>query len=257
MNNKNMTRVLRSALAIGLASGLHAASAQNLSREVAAAPPAVAANERWVSPTELFGVAAAALRPALESRGAKVELAPAEPHGKGIVVNARGAEIVARALPDGVPWGRRMVVWVDVRQAGVTLHSVMVPVSVQAVMPGWLASHDLPSGTRLTSSMLRQADVDVAGNGQAAWHGEPEGLVLRTPLMAGHYLVNGQAAAPYAVERGERVTLAHTLGAVEVVASALALQDGEVGQHVQVRADGAQGPVLGKVVAPGRVELQQ
>jgi flagella basal body P-ring formation protein FlgA len=51
------------------------------------------------------------------------------------------------------------------------------------------------------------------------------------------------------------VELLHRIGAVEVLAGASALQDGGVGQHVQVRVDAAQGPVLAKVLAPGRVEL--
>jgi flagella basal body P-ring formation protein FlgA len=44
---------------------------------------------------------------------------------------------------------------------------------------------------------------------------------------------------------------------VEVLAGANALQDGGVGQHVQVRVDASQGAVLARVVAPGRVELMK
>jgi hypothetical protein len=33
------------------------------------------------------------------------------------------------------------------------------------------------------------------------------------------------------------------------------LQDGDEGQHIQVRVDGAQGAVLARVIEPGKVEL--
>lgn len=148
-----------------------------------------------------------------------------------------------------------MAVWVDIRQGGQLRRSVLVPVQVRAWQKAWVAERDLAAGAKLTSDLLRVDEVDVAAGGQAAWAGEPEGRVLRSAVLAGHYLGASQIAAPRAVSRGERVELMHRLGAVQVLAGANALQDGDPGQHIQVRVDGAQGAVLARVTEPGRVEL--
>ena len=148
-----------------------------------------------------------------------------------------------------------MTVWVDVRQGSQVRRSVLVPVQVRAWQQAWVAERDLVAGARLSADLLRTDEVDVAAGGQAAWRGEPEGRVLRAGVLAGRYLGQHQVSAPHAVTRGERVELLNQLGAVQVLAAASALQDGDQGQHIQVRVDGAQGAVLARVIETGRVEL--
>ncbi|MGM9489675.1 flagellar basal body P-ring formation chaperone FlgA [Ideonella sp. YS5] len=219
--------------------------------------PALATSERWVAPAELFAAAEQALKPLLEARGARVELTMPRDAVRGVVVDAGAVELAARALPGDFAWSSRIAVWVDIRQAGATRRSVLVPVQVQAWQAGWKAVRDLPAGTRLSQTLLERGEVDVAAGGQPAWQGDPEGQSLRAPVMAGRYLGASQVTPAHAVARGERVELVHRMGVVEVLAAASALQDGEIGQHVQVRVDASQGPVMARVVAPGRVELQR
>jgi len=219
--------------------------------------PALAASEQWVAPAELFAAAEQALKPMLEARGARVVLTMPRDAVRGVVVDAGRVDLAARALPGDFVWASRLAVWVDIRQGGTTRRSVLVPVHVQAWQAGWVAIRDLPAGTRLSQTLLQHGDVDVADGGQPAWQGEPEGQWLRAPVMAGRYLGASQVTPPQAVARGERVELVHRMGVVEVLAAASALQDGEIGQHVQVRVDASQGPVMARVVAPGRVELQR
>jgi flagella basal body P-ring formation protein FlgA len=228
-----------------------------LRAEPAGVAPATATSERWVAPAELFAAAQTVLMLVLQSRGARVELAMARDTLRGVVVDAGAVDLAVRPLPADIAWAPRMAVWVDVRQGGVTRRSVLVPVQVQAWQGGWVAIRDLPAGTRLSQTLLQRGEVDVAAGGQPAWQGEPEGQWLRAPVMAGHYLAASQVTAPHAVARGERVELVHRLGAVEVLADASALQDGEIGQHVQVRVQASGGPVLAQVIAPGRVELMK
>lgn len=217
--------------------------------------PALAASERWVAPEELFAAAERELAQALRPRGARLEISPPLGGVRGVVVAAGPVDLVARSLTGDTTWSARMSVWVDVRQGGVTRRSVLVPVQVKAWQAGWIALRDLPAGSRLTAEQLRQGDVDVAAGGQAAWQGDLEGQQLRAPVVAGGYLAAQQVVQPPAVSRGERVELLHRMGAVEVLATANALQDADVGQRVQVRLDAAQGAVMARVVAPGRVEL--
>jgi flagella basal body P-ring formation protein FlgA len=224
--------------------------------EPASGAPALAANERWVAPAEFLAAAERTLKPALQARGARVELSLPRDAVRGMVVDS-SAELSARPLPVDVAWAPRIAVWVDVRQDGSARRSVLVPVQVQAWQEGWVAVRDLPAGTRLSQTLLQRGEVDVAAGGQPAWQGEPEGQWLRATVMAGHYLAASQVTPPHAVARGERVELVHRLGAVEVLAGASSLQDGEIGQHVQVRVEASQGPVLARVIAPGRVELMR
>lgn len=237
---------------------LLAASASARSREAGIdepRPPVLASSQRWVSAAELYAVAERAVAQVLQARGARAELSMPRDAGRGVTVDAGQVELVARALPAEMAWSPRMAVWVDVVQGDAPRRSVLVPVQVRAWRPGWVALRDMPAGTRLSDAWLRQDEVDVAAGGQPAWQGDPQGLVLRSPAVAGRYLAAQQVAAPHAVARGERVELVHRLGAVDVLADASALQDGEIGQHVQVRVAAAQGPVLARVIAPGRVEL--
>jgi flagella basal body P-ring formation protein FlgA len=221
------------------------------------APPLLASNEQWVSPADLFSAAEQALKPVLLARAARVELTMPHDGPRGLVVNTGATELVARPPSTDMAWSARMVVWVDVRQGGTAIRSMLVPVQVHAWQSGWVAVRDLPAGTRLSQTWLQPGEVDVAAGGQPAWQGEPEGQWLRSPVLAGRYLGASQVAAPHAVARGERVELVHKLGAIEVLASASALQDAEIGQHVQVRVEASQGPVLARVTAPGRVELMK
>ena len=242
-------------MAVALLCGVAGAEVPTRRDAEAGEAPVLAAGERWVSPSELFAAAGRALKPLLETRGARVELAMPRGAVHGVVVEAGATELAARPLPTDLPWAPRVAVWVDIRDGARDRRSVLVPLQVQAWQSGWTSVRDLPAGTRLSQTLLQRGEVDVAAGGQAAWQGEPEGQVLRAPVMAGHYLGASQVAAPHAVARGERVELLHRLGAVEILADASALQDGEIGQHVQVRVEASRGPVLARVVAPGRVEL--
>lgn len=221
----------------------------------APATPTLSAGERWISPAELFAAAGRALSLVLGQRADRVVLSSPRDGAHGLVVDAGPTELVARPLAADTSWSRRVSVWVDVRQAGVTRRSVLVPVQVQAWQHGWVAQRDMVAGTRLTVDQLREDEVDVAAGGQSAWRGLPDGQVLRVPVLAGHYLGQQQVMVPRAVSRGDRVELIHRLGAVQVLASASALQDGDTGQHIQVRPDSSQAAVLARVVEPGRVEL--
>jgi flagella basal body P-ring formation protein FlgA len=220
-----------------------------------AAPPALATSEQWISPAELFAAAERALASVLRPLAERVDLSMPRDGLRGVVVDAGPVELVARPLPADGLRSSRQTVWVDVRQGGTSRRSVLVPVQVHAWQNAWVAQRDMAAGTRLSVDLLRKDEVDVAAGGQAAWHGEPEGQVLRSPVLAGRYLGAQQVAVPRAVTRGERVELLHRLGAVQVMSSASALQDGDTGQHIQVRPDSSQGAVLARVIEPGRVEL--
>lgn len=223
----------------------------------AADPPPLASSERWISPAELFAAAAGELEISLRQRAKRVESEMPRDGARGLVVDAGPVELTARPLPPGQSLSSRVSIWVDVKQAGVSKRTVLVPVIVHAWQDGLIALRDLPAGTRLDPDHVRPAEVDIAAGGSAAWQGEAAGQLLSTRVLAGHYIGTAQITSPRAVSRGESIQLVHRLGAVEVVANARALQDGDPGQHIQVRPGNAQGPVMARVIEPGMVELMK
>ncbi|HEX5682644.1 MAG TPA: flagellar basal body P-ring formation chaperone FlgA [Ideonella sp.] len=218
------------------------------------APP-LASNEGWVSPAMFFEAAERQLASAWKPHFSRMEVSMPRQGVRGLVIDAGPYELVARAPQPHRNMSARMSVWVDVRQGGVSRRSVLVPVQVRAWQSGMVALRDMAAGSRLSSELLQEAEVDVAAGGQWAWQGKVDNQVLRTPVLAGHYVGVQQVGTPHAVSRGERVELLHQVGAVRVSAAANALQDGDAGQHIHVRIDAAQGAVLARVIEPGRVEL--
>lgn len=245
---------LSATMALALAGPLMAAAGD---RDHVAAPggaPTIASTERVVEAAELHALASRALERALQGRADRFQFTlPAR--SSPMAVDVQGSELVAREVSGTVSLSSRMTVWVDVRQSGQVKRTLLVPVEVAAYRTGWVALRDLPVGARLSPGTLREQEVDIAAGGSEAWKGEPEGLVLRSPVLAGHYLAAGQVMTPPAVSRGDAVQVVHRLGAVEVQAVAKALQDGEVGKNIQVRISASQPPVLARVMAAGQVEL--
>lgn len=224
-------------------------------RPVPVVQQALSASEQRIGADELFAAAERSVLAVLEQRASRVELSLPREGLHGVVVAAGAVRLAARPLSPDASWGRRVSVWVDVHVDGAASRSIVVPVQVRAWQTGWVALRDMAVGTRLVADMLRQDEVDVAAGGRYAWQGSPDGQVLRSAVLVGQYLGEHQVMPPRAVARGDQVELVHRLGAVQVVASASALQDGDVGQHIQVRPSSSQAAVLARVIEPGKVEL--
>jgi flagella basal body P-ring formation protein FlgA len=255
----NATRLTSVGLGLALVAGcplIAAASDNDHLRAVAPNPvAAVASNERVVDAEELHGLASQALERALRGRADRFRFSKPARVLSSTVIDAQGSELVAREVARAASLSSRMTVWVDVKQAGHAKRTLLVPVDVAAYRTGWVAMRDLPVGTRLSPGILREQEVDIAAGGYEPWAGDPEGLVLRSPVLAGHYLAAGQVEAAPAVSRGDVVQVVHRMGAVEVQTTANALQDGDLGKNIQVRISASQSPVLARVMAAGQVEL--
>lgn len=255
----NATRLASAGLGLALVAGcplMAAASDNDHLRTVASnQAAAVASTERVVDADELHGLASQALERALRGRADRFQFSKPARAMSSTVIDAQGVELVAREVAHATSLSSRMTVWVDVKKGGYARRTLLVPVDVAAYRTGWVAMRDLPVGTRLSAGILREQEVDIAAGGNEAWAGDPEGLVLRSPVLAGHYLAAGQVMAAPAVSRGDVVQVVHRMGAVEVQATASALQDGDPGRNIQVRISANQSPVLARVMAAGQVEL--
>lgn len=221
------------------------------------APAAASArpDERSSTRQALLAAAVAELRRAFPAPAWRLEIVPVDDDAVPTVAIGDGpVEWVARRLADGVTPSPRQTVWVDIRQNGVPRRSVAVVVAARAWVQGWVARADLAPGLRPGAGWVERAEVDAAQAGAPLWQGELDGHVLRSPVRAGQPLLQRQVAAAPAVARGERVALLLRERALEIRASAHALQDGESGQTIRVRV-GEGAALTARVLGPGVTEF--
>lgn len=181
----------------------------------------------------------------------------AEPSSTALELPRGHVELRPRPLSDGVPPSRRMQVWIDLLVDGKLLQSLIVALAVEAHQLGWAAQADLPAGASVGEGSFVRAEVDAAAGSARPWTGSLQGLRLRSAVLKGRFLQAADVSARPAVARGERIALHSRVGGVEIVADAHALQDGQVGDRVNVRVHAARGPVYARVVGSGVAEIAQ
>lgn len=191
----------------------------------------------------------------------RAQLAPAfekvELRAQAADLSLRAGESV-RVRP--VPWAglpaRRMTVWMDVVSRGRVTRAKPVEVEVHAYVTGWAATSDVrPGATSLNEAGLRPTLVDVTTLGAAPWREALDGHRLRKPLLAGQTLTVAHVEPVTAVTRGQLVDVTAGSGDLRIDAPARALQDGQVGDLIQVRLARAAAAVTGRVTGTGVVEV--
>jgi flagella basal body P-ring formation protein FlgA len=112
-------------------------------------------------------------------------------------------------------------------------------------------------GDVLREDMLVDAPLAAsASTGPVALGAEDVvGLVARRTLLPGQSIPMSALAAPRVVHAGSAVKIVYIDGGLEITASGSALQDGAVGQRVQVRNDDSGVTISGRVRADGTVQV--
>lgn len=99
-------------------------------------------------------------------------------------------------------------------------------------------------------------DTTFATDGAPSSSDEAQGQRLRTGIRAGDILWRGSLEREKAIRRGETVQLRSTEGQWEISLSAVAQQDGYIGDVVQLKNSKTNTPLTGRVVSQGEVRLQ-
>ncbi len=117
----------------------------------------------------------------------------------------------------------------------------------------------VPRGTAVLPEALSWAwqDLATASPGLVGDPSELDGTAAAHDLRAGTALSRNDLAVAPMVHRGDAVELVLRRGGVSVVVRGLSRQDGRLGQVITVRNEANGGLVTGRVVGPGRVELQR
>lgn len=178
---------------------------------------------------------------------------------RDLAVPAGQLELRVRPLPGGDTVVARQRVWVDVHVNNEFVRAIPVDFSVAAYGPAWVAPQAIPRGAMVARQSLERQEVSITAPGFKASAMQPDAVAdvrSRRSIAPGGVVAAADVEAIPAVSRGEQVTLVAGSGGLELETRAEALQDGQVGQAVKVRAAGGSAPVLAQVVSPGRVRVQ-
>jgi flagellar basal body P-ring formation protein FlgA len=135
--------------------------------------------------------------------------------------------------------------------------TLYVPVRLHAWVEAVVAAATLAPNTKLTAAELTQGRADsLAGNGGLITDlHQAEGKILRVGLMAGAPILSPQLDLPIAVHRGQQVMLTLTDPEMTLRTTATALDDGRVGDTIQVKNADSQKTLRATVARDGGVEI--
>jgi len=108
-------------------------------------------------------------------------------------------------------------------------------------------------GDVITDDRLTDLDVDSEADGMVSLRPQALGKVAARTLLPGRPIPLAALATPRTVRNGGAVHLVFREGALEIVASGSALQDGAIGDLVRARNDDSGVTVVGSVQADGSV----
>ena len=106
-------------------------------------------------------------------------------------------------------------------------------------------------GDIITDDRLMDADIDSDSDGMVIVRTQAIGKVAGRTLLPGRAIPMAALATPRLVKNGGAVHLVFREGALEIVASGSALQDGALGELVKARNDDSGVTVVGSVQADG------
>lgn len=128
---------------------------------------------------------------------------------------------------------------------------------LEALAPVVVASGDLPRGAVLALKDVRLAEKDISTLREP--YREVDTLIgmgVRRDIKSGEVLQKGVLAILPVVHRGELVTLTVRSAGLVLTASGLALDNGGIGEMIRVRNSSSQKEVSGRIVGPGKVDVE-
>jgi len=126
---------------------------------------------------------------------------------------------------------------------------VQVPVAKHALATGTIIS---PQDVKMARANISDIPVDSARNSQ-----EIVGQAIKYPISHGEVFSRRKLSLPSIVERGSRVTLRYRTSLLEATASGIAMEEGMLGQRIQVRNESSKKVITGEVLSEGLIEVRR
>lgn len=134
-----------------------------------------------------------------------------------------------------------------------------IPIEVREFIQVPVAKHALATGTivsaqdvKMARANLSDVPVDSARNPQ-----EIVGQAIKYPISHGEVFSRRKLSLPSIVERGSRVTLRYRTSLLEATASGVAMEEGILGQRIQVRNESSKKVITGEVLSEGLIEVRR
>jgi flagella basal body P-ring formation protein FlgA len=170
----------------------------------------------------------------------------------GMVAPAAPGPVTATVAPGGrVGQPSRFLLWRSGRQVGYAVATVEVTADYMKPVRA-IARDEIVDGSAVAPERGRLPKVPFL---RLPGREEVIGASARRALAAGEPILNGLVVEIPAVRSGDTVQARLTRGAVQIVARAVASGTGRVGDVIRVRTGGAARVVLGRITAPGEVEV--
>jgi flagellar basal body P-ring formation protein FlgA len=136
--------------------------------------------------------------------------------------------------------------------------TIYVPVRLHAWVEAVVASTNLAPNTRLAADQLSRGRVDMfsSNGGLLTEPSQAEGRILRVGLLAGAPITSPLLELPIVVHRGQKVLLTLTDSAMTIKATAVALEDGRVGESIAVENPDSKKTMHATVAKDGTVEMK-
>jgi len=136
--------------------------------------------------------------------------------------------------------------------------TIYVPIRLHAWVEAVVASTNLPPNTRLAADQLARARVDMFSStgGLLTEPSQAEGKMLRAGLLAGAPITSPLLELPIVVHRGQKVLLTLTDSTMIIDSTAVALEDGRVGESIAVENPDSKKAMHVTVTRDGTVEMK-
>ncbi|MFK7886240.1 MAG: flagellar basal body P-ring formation chaperone FlgA [Gammaproteobacteria bacterium] len=167
----------------------------------------------------------------------------------------RCSEPLEAYLPPGATLTRGGVV--GVRCSAPVGWKIFVPVGVARHALVARTTRALPAGHRLTANDVEwvRKTLNATDAVLIKKRDQAVGKILRQPSAVGQVIRSSMLRAPFAIRRGERVTLAVSNNGLAIRMRGEALANAALGQRIQARNDSSGRVVEGVVRAQGVIEL--
>jgi flagellar basal body P-ring formation protein FlgA len=136
--------------------------------------------------------------------------------------------------------------------------TIYVPVRLHAWTEAIVASVNLTPNTKLGAGDLTHGRVDMFSNngGLLTEKAQAEGKTLRVGLLAGAPILSPFLELPIVVHRGQKVVLTLTASTMIIKTTAVALEDGRVGQDIALENPETKKSMQATVASDGTVEMK-
>jgi flagellar basal body P-ring formation protein FlgA len=136
--------------------------------------------------------------------------------------------------------------------------TLYVPVHLHAWINAVIAATNLPPNTTLSGAQLTSGRVDqlASSAGLITDPRQAQGKVLRIGLMAGNPVLSSLLDLPISVRRGQNVVLTLTTQSMTLKTTAMAMEDGRVGDSISVQNPATQKTLHATVSRDGGVEIK-